>query len=140
MIRYLLNTGAYPPVIYLARVSIPDKIILGFSLELLSELLDEDVVSSAVHVFGDEEEHEPVPDVRPVHQVVGLVLVGAAGLPRDEAPPQARHGDQGHDVDCVARGQDGQDDEPEPERDVDLLVDDVQAENTEGVELHDGAG
>ena len=76
---------------YLARVSIPDKIILGFSLKLLSELLNEDVVSSAIHVLRDEEEHEPVPDVRPVHQVVGLVLVGAVGLPCDQAPPQARH-------------------------------------------------
>ena len=124
----------------LARVSIPDKIILGFSLELLRELLDEDVVSVAVHVLRDEEEHEPVPDVCLVHQVIGLVLVVTAGLPRDEAPSQTRHGDQSHDVDCVAGGQDGQDDEPEPERDVDLLVDDVQAEDTEGVELHDGAG
>ena len=42
-------------IFYLARVSIPDKIILCFSLELLSDLLDEDVVSVVVHVLGHEE-------------------------------------------------------------------------------------
>ena len=37
-------------------------------------------------------------------------------------------------------GDDGQDDEPEPEEDVDLLVDDVHAEHAQGVEPLDGAG
>jgi hypothetical protein len=35
---------------------------------------------------------------------------------------------------------DGQNDEPEPEEDIDLLVDDVEREDAETVELLDGAG
>ena len=34
---------------------------------------------------------------------------------------------------------DGQEDEPEPEEDVDLLVDDVEREDAETVELLDGS-
>ena len=37
-------------------------------------------------------------------------------------------------------GDDGEDDEPEPEEDVDLLVDDVHAQHAEGVETLDRAG
>ncbi len=37
-------------------------------------------------------------------------------------------------------GDDGEDDEPEPEKDVDLLVDDVHAQHTEGVETLDRTG
>ena len=41
--------------------------------------------------------------------------------------------------DEVDGGDDGQDDEPEPEDDVDLLVEDVHAEHAERVEPLDGA-
>ena len=37
-------------------------------------------------------------------------------------------------------GDDGEDDEPEPEEDVDLLVDDVHAQHAEGVETLDRTG
>ena len=37
-------------------------------------------------------------------------------------------------------GDDGEDDEPEPEEDVDLLVHDVHAQHAQGVELLDRAG
>ena len=42
--------------------------------------------------------------------------------------------------DEVAGGDDGEGDEPEPEEDVDLLVEDVHAEDAEGVEPLDGSG
>ena len=93
----------------------------------------------AVHVPGDQEVHEPVADGRLLDQVEGVVLVGFVGLPGDEVPPEAGHAHDGHDVDGVERGEDGEHHEPEPERDVDLLVDDVKAKDAEGVQLHDGA-
>jgi hypothetical protein len=37
-------------------------------------------------------------------------------------------------------GDDGEDDEPEPEEDVNLLVHDVHAQHAQGVELLDRAG
>jgi len=40
----------------------------------------------------------------------------------------------------VQPGDDGEDDEPEPEEDVDLLVDDVHAQHAECVETLDRAG
>ena len=93
----------------------------------------------AVHVPGDQEVHEPVADGRLLDQVEGVVLVGLVCLPGDEVPPEAGHAHDGHDVDGVEGGQDGQQDEPEPERDVDLLIDDVQTKHAEGVVLLDGS-
>ena len=57
----------------------------------------------------------------------------------DEVPPEAGHADEGDHVDGVEGGDEGEDDEPEPERDVDLLVDDVQSEDTQSVQLLDGS-
>jgi len=71
--------------------------------------------------------------------VVGSVSVGLVGLPGDQVPPEPGHADDGHDVDGVEGGQDGQQDEPEPERDVDLLIDDVQTKHAEGVVLLDSS-
>ena len=67
--------------------------------------------------------------------MVGLVDVVRPGLSGDHAPAQAGHGDDGDDVDQVNGGHAGKDDQPEPEGDVDLLVDDVQTEDAKGVLL-----
>ena len=67
--------------------------------------------------------------------MVGLVDVVRPGLPGDHAPAQAGHGDDGDDVDQVDGGHTGEDDQPEPQGDVDLLVDDVQTKDAEGVLL-----
>ena len=56
-----------------------------------------------------------------------MVPVALLGFPDDEVPPEAGHADESHHVDGVEGRDEGEDDEPEPERDVDLLVDDVQA-------------
>lgn len=42
------------------------------------------------------------------------------GLPDDHDLPEAGHGDHGEHVDDVDARQDGEHDEPEPQRDVDL--------------------
>ena len=69
--------------------------------------------------------------------MVSLVDVVRPGLPGDHAPAQAGHGDDRHHVDQVDGRQAGEDDQPEPEGHIDLLVDDVEAEDAEGVLLVD---
>ena len=62
------------------------------------------------------------------------------GIALHHDPPEAGDGDDGADVDEVQNGDDGQEDEPEPEEDEDLLVDDVGGEHAEGVVLLQRAG
>lgn len=53
-------------------------------------------------------------------------------LLQDGLPSRGQQ-DDGHAVDQGGSGHDGQQDEPEPEEDVDLLVEDVQSQNAQGV-------
>ena len=62
------------------------------------------------------------------------------GIALHHDPPETRDGDEGAHVDEVQDGDDGQEDEPEPQEDEDLLVDDVEGEHAEGVVLLEGAG
>ena len=61
------------------------------------------------------------------------------GVALHHDPPEAGDRDDGADVDEVQDGDDGQEDEPEPEEDEDLLVDDVGGEHAQGVVLLEGA-
>ena len=56
-------------------------------------------------------------------------------VPLQHGLPHAWHGDDCQNVEHVKDGDDDKDDEPEPKGDVDLLVDDVQTEDAEGVLL-----
>ena len=67
--------------------------------------------------------------------MVSLVDVVGPCLPGHHAPAQSGHGHDGHHVDQVHGRQTGEDDQPEPEGHVDLLVDDVETKNAEGVLL-----
>ena len=60
--------------------------------------------------------------------------------PGDENDPELGHGEDDDPVDECQPWDDGDDDQPEPDEDVDLLVDDVQRENAEAVFLFDGSG
>ena len=71
--------------------------------------------------------------------MVSLVDVVSPCFPGDHAPPQARDGHDGHHVDQVHGRQTGEDDQPEPEGHIDLLVDDVEAKNAEGILLVHGS-
>ena len=62
-----------------------------------------------------------------------MVLVVSDGLLGDKVPPQPGHADDGHDPDGVEGGDESKEDEPEPESDVNLLVDDVEGKNAEAV-------
>ena len=71
--------------------------------------------------------------------MVSLVDVVWTGFPGHHAPAQAGHGHDGHHVDQVDGRQAGEDDQPEPERHVDLLVYDVKPKNAEGILLVDSS-
>ena len=61
------------------------------------------------------------------------------GVLFDHPLPDAGHGDEGGHVDEVQHREDGEDDEPEPHEDEDLLVDDVGGKHAQGVVLLEGA-
>ena len=60
--------------------------------------------------------------------------------PGDENDPELGHGEDDEPVDEGQSWYDGDDDQPEPDEDVDLLVDDVQGKNAEAVFLLHGTG
>lgn len=71
---------------------------------------------------------------------MGPVLVGGPlGLPDDQVPSKCRHDGDGQEIDKIDGGKDGEDDEPEPQSDINFLIDDVQPKDTEGIKLHDGS-
>ena len=83
---------------------------------------------NGVHV-----QDEPVPDLRVV-QHDGHVEAVSESRPGPECPvPQMGEEDDGHAVDTNESGDDGHDDEPKPEEDVNLLVDDVEGQDAEGI-------
>ena len=110
---------------YLARVSIPDKFILCFSFELLSNLFKKDVVHDTIHVPGYQKNHEPISDVGFGNKVVCCVFIILECFPGDKVPPEPRQAHDGDDVDGVEGSRDCQKDKPKPKCDVYLLIDDV---------------
>ena len=61
------------------------------------------------------------------------------GPGHDDVDPQPRDHDHQHPVEDGRRGEQGHEDEPEPQEDVDLLVDDVERQDAEAVVFVDGA-
>ena len=63
----------------------------------------------------------------------------AVELLHDGPDPELEAGDDGHPVEDGHGGDHGENDEPEPEKDEDLLVDDVEGKDAEAVVLGHGA-
>ena len=59
---------------HLARVHVPDQLILRVLLELARELQDELLEHERVEVLAQQVDQEPVPHLRPLHQHVHLLL------------------------------------------------------------------
>ena len=59
---------------HLARVHVPDQLILRVLLELARELHDELLEHERVEVLAQQEDQEPVPHLRPLHQHVHPLL------------------------------------------------------------------
>ena len=71
--------------------------------------------------------------------MVSLINVVGPGLPGHHTPAEAGHCNDRHHIDQVHGGETGEDDKPEPEGHVDLLVDDVETKDAEGVLLVHGS-
>lgn len=69
--------------------------------------------------------------------MVSFVLDLSLSLSDHHNLPEAGDSDHGDDIDDVDAGDDGKNDEPEPQSDIDLLIDDVEGEHTHGVVLLD---
>ncbi len=75
-----------------------------------------------------------------MHFDTNLEIAGGLCVPLHHDPAHGRESDDCEHVQEVHGGQDGQEDEPEPQEDVDLLVDDVEGQHAHGVVLLDRAG
>lgn len=109
--------------------------------QLICKVLHDVSEDHRVQVFSQHVQEIPVAHL-------ALPDDGVYRIPSDEAEPHAHdvnpHPGRQDDDDAVndgEEGQDAEDDEPEPKEDVDLLVDDVQGKDAEGVvPLHLSAG
>ena len=118
-------------------------------MELLHELSE----YHRVHVLAQLVEHEPVAEPDPPADVVQLCLSDQPGPLSEDTQPQGGQEEESQSVDCLQEmvhiilssqhyimiytyedaGDDSKEDEPEPEEDVNLLVDDVEGKNAEAV-------
>ena len=90
----------------------------------LAEHVEEEPVAH-LGLANDRVDHLPVDEPEADVQQVG-------------SHPRAQDDDQPVEEDQC--GQEAQDQEPEPQKDVDLFVDDVEREDAEAVVLHHGTG
>merc|ERR1719461_952440 len=99
----------------------------------LVELLHELPEYNRVHVLAELVEYEPVAEPHSPADVLHLHLLDQPGPGLHDAESQPGDHKQGQSVHREETGDEGKEDEPEPEEDVDLLVDDVEREDTETV-------
>ena len=100
-----------------------------------------------IHIFCDKIEQEEVSDLLEVVEP-GFTQNIRDFVPGDSARPCLDHGcpdagpeEHAQSVEQEHAGDGGEDDEPEPEEDVDFLVDDVEREDTQTiVALHSSRG
>ena len=96
---------------------------------------DDDAESHRVHILAEEVEEDPVSDGTAKGQQVGVVLVRRCQTRTHDGGAQRRQRQNGGAVGEIQTGDDGQNDEPEPNERVDLLVHDIQGQDAHGVVL-----
>lgn len=90
--------------------------------QLVGQLLEHVSEDDRVHVLPQHVEEEPVAHLAPAHDQVDGVRPHQPVSHPEQVDAHPRREDDHHAVDHREEGQDGEDDEPEPEEDVDLLV------------------
>jgi len=141
-LRILSREGLFPSYVLCPPVNSPSILEVGgaFGVQPLPEIEDDFVEDGGVDVLGQLHEDEPVAVVAlPEHGGDVVAVHGLDAVAEEQvADVLARHGQHpDHEVDG---GPNGESDEPEPEEDVDLLVDDVHGQYAEAVLALDGAG
>ena len=111
------------------------RLVEFHGLDLVPEVEDELVVDGRVDVLGQLHEEEPVAVVDVVDDAPDVDLVVGLGPVAQQHGAAVGGGEADHPEDHVDAGPDGHGDEPEPQEDVDLLVDDVQGKHAQAVLL-----
>ena len=105
--------------------------------ELVVQVPDELPVDQGIDVLAELVQHEPVAQLEgpaDAHHLARLLHLAARV---EQRGAHVRQEAGAHPVGHLDGGDDGEDHEPEPEEDVDLLVDDVERQHAETVEaLH----
>lgn len=86
-----------------------------------------------VHVFTQHVKQEPIPHFAASHYQIYRLLFDESVPHPEQVDAHARRENYNHPVHDGHEGKQGEDYEPEPEEDVDLLVDDVEREDAHGV-------
>lgn len=107
---------------------------------LAGQIGDDLLVDERVDVLAQLVEQEPVTDVALVGHQLDLLALGEAGAGAEQEVAELGTRHHGDPIDQRDAGQDAQDDEPEPEEHVDLLVDNIQRQHAQSVELLHVAG
>ena len=109
-----------------------------FDNQLNIKLFPSHLHADFIHIFCDEIEQEEVSQLLEVveagfiEDIRDLVPGHAARPGLDHGRPNAGPEEDPQAVEEEHAGDGGEEDEPEPEEDVDLLVDHIQRENTQG--------
>jgi len=118
-----------------SRLSILFRILpTNLFVQVIQELPEYDWVDVLAQLVEEEPVAEGERPADPSHlsRFLGLSQSGSGLKQHDAHPWQAARKSSVHHLDT---SDDGEDDEPEPEEDVDLLVDDVEREDAQTVEL-----
>jgi len=116
------------------------RLVEFHGLDLVPEVEDELVVDGRVDVLGQLHEEEPVAVVDVVDDAPDVDLVVGLGPVAQQHGAAVGGGEADHPEDHVDAGPDGHGDEPEPQEDVDLLVDDVVGQHAEAILVLHRAG
>ena len=109
------------------------RLVEFHGLDLVPEVEDELVVDGRVDVLGQLHEEKPVAVVDVVDDAPDVDLVVGLGPVAQQHGAAVGGGQADHSEDHVDAGPDGHGDEPEPQEDVDLLVDDVVGQHAEAI-------
>merc|ERR1719154_485838 len=129
------------PVLQLQRVHVQGRLfflwVLFLEVLVLAERLEELIEQVHLHVLGHLPQEEPVA-VGPAPAHLGHVLPSVEGSPENEGS-DLRKTDTDEAIDDGEGGGDRQDDQPDPDNKVDLLIDDVQGQEAESIVILDAA-
>lgn len=126
-------------VIRARKKSLRQAIALAF-LHLLVKIVDELLEDERIDVLAELVEQEPIAEAGFTADALDLVHGRQArSSPKEDLAESGRkHDDEA--VDDLDAGDDAHDDEPEPQEDVNLFVNDVQGQDAQTVELLDRTG
>ena len=108
--------------------------------EFLGQLVNHVFKYHRVDVLAEQVDEEPVADVTLADDHVDALALHSPVAHAEHEGPDVRAEDDGHAVDQDQEGENTQQEQPEPDENVDLLIDDVERQDAESVVLLNIAG